>query len=492
MTKPKSPDPRPDAPKPARKGAAARPEPGAASDPDKGERLARRLARAGVASRRAAEAIIAEGRVRVNGKVVESPALNVTPDDLVELDGAPLAAPERTRMWRYHKPSGLVTSEADEKGRATVFDNLPPDLPRVMSVGRLDLNSEGLLLLTNDGDLKRRLELPSTGWLRKYRVRVFGAPDEKALEPLRKGMVVEGERFQPMTASVDRIQGRNAWLTVSLREGRNREVRKALGALGFEVSRLIRVSYGPFLLGELAAGEVEEIRPKVMRDQLGLGPAPKESRAPGSGVGAGMGGGRTDPDEDEAPRRRPGPPRGRSPGPGRPGLPKPEDARPGRAGGRPGAGPARGGKAGTGKAGTGKAGTGWSGGGARHGEPEAARDDTAPRRFGGRVAGGADAAPRKFEGRGAGPKPGGFKPDGPRSDGPKPSGERPGDAKPGGFKSGGFKSGGGKPGGFKPGGGGQSRGGQSRGGPGGGGPTGGKPRGGAGGGARGPGGKRRG
>ncbi|MEE3101076.1 MAG: pseudouridine synthase, partial [Pseudomonadota bacterium] len=353
-------------------------------------------------------AIIAEGRVKVNGATVDSPALNVTPADLVELDGAPLAAPERTRMWRYHKPAGLVTSEADEKGRATVFDNLPADLPRVVSVGRLDLNSEGLLLLTNDGDLKRRLELPSTGWLRKYRVRVFGAPDDKALEPLRKGMVVEGERFQPMTATVDRLQGRNAWLTVSLREGRNREVRRALGALGFEVSRLIRVSYGPFLLGELAPGEAEEIRPKVLRDQLGLGPAPKETRAPGAGLAAG----RTDPaeEDDDAPRRRGnggggagGRPARSGPrlGPGRPGLPKPEEPRPARGGpGRAGQAKAGQGKAGLGKAGLGaakpsgaRAGTGWSGGGPRR--EEATEADRGPRRFGGRVASGEGAgAPR--------------------------------------------------------------------------------------------------
>ncbi|WP_339947541.1 pseudouridine synthase [uncultured Albimonas sp.] len=266
------------------KGGAAKAR-GGATAPDtptgpRTERLARRLARAGVASRRMAEEIILAGRVRVNGKPVDTPALNVDPSDLVELDGAPIADAEPPRMWRYYKPIGLVTSESDEKGRPTVFQRLPAELPRVLSVGRLDLNSEGLLLLTNDGDLKRRLELPSTGWLRKYRVRVHGAPDDKALEPLRRGVEVEGERFQPMTVSVDRQQGANAWLTVSLREGRNREVRRALSSVGFDVSRLIRVSYGPFLLGDLEPGQVEEIRPKVLRDQLGLPAAEVERPAP--------------------------------------------------------------------------------------------------------------------------------------------------------------------------------------------------------------------
>mgnify|MGYP001796476009 CR=1 FL=1 len=234
------------------------------------ERIAKRLARAGVASRREAERVIAAGRVRVNGRVIESPALNVGPGDRIEVDGQPLAAAEPARLWRFHKPSGLVTTARDEKGRATVFDRLPPELPRVMSVGRLDLNSEGLLLLTNDGALKRRLELPSTGWLRKYRVRVKGAPTEAMLAPVVRGITVDGERFQPMSVTVDRQQGANAWLTVGLREGKNREIRRALGAVGLEVNRLIRVSYGPFQLGELASGAVEEVRAKVLRDQLGL------------------------------------------------------------------------------------------------------------------------------------------------------------------------------------------------------------------------------
>ncbi len=269
-----------------------------------GERLARRLARAGVASRRAAEEIIAAGRVRVNGRIVSTPAFNVGPTDRVELDGLPVAEPEPARLWRYHKPVGLVTSEADEKGRPTVFSRLPAGLPRVLSVGRLDLNSEGLLLLTNDGDLKRRLELPSTGWLRKYRVRVHGEPTPEALAPLARGMVIEGERFQPMTFTIDRQQGANAWLTVALREGRNREVRRALSECGFDVSRLIRVSYGPFQLGDLGAGEVEEVRPKVLRDQLGMAPDPKEERPRRGRAPAPEGPRRLQPESPAKPRGR--------------------------------------------------------------------------------------------------------------------------------------------------------------------------------------------
>jgi 23S rRNA pseudouridine2605 synthase len=240
------------------------------TEEDAPERIAKRLARAGVASRRGAEALIAAGRVTVNGRTVDSPALNVTAADRITVDGKPVAAPEPTRLWRYHKPAGLVTTERDERGRDTVFAHLPADMPRVLSVGRLDLNSEGLLLLTNDGELKRRLELPSTGWLRKYRVRVHGTPDEAMLEPLRAGVTVDGERFQPMHVTIDRQQGSNAWLTVSLREGRNREVRRALQAVGLGVTRLIRISYGPFQLGDLAPGAIEEVRPKALREQLGL------------------------------------------------------------------------------------------------------------------------------------------------------------------------------------------------------------------------------
>jgi 23S rRNA pseudouridine2605 synthase len=243
-----------------------------------GERIAKVLARAGVASRREAERIVAAGRVAVNGRVIDSPALNVTAKDRITLDGAPLAAAEPPRLWLYHKPPGLVTTARDEKGRPTVFDNLPEGLPRVMSVGRLDITSEGLLLLTNDGEIKRRLELPSTGWSRKYRVRLHGRPDDAAFEPLRRGLTVDGERFRPMAVTLDRQQGANAWATVTLREGRNREVRRAMEAIGLTVNRLIRVSYGPFQLGDLAPGAVSEVRPRVLRDQLGLDAQPKPRR----------------------------------------------------------------------------------------------------------------------------------------------------------------------------------------------------------------------
>ena len=213
--------------------------------------------------------MIEAGRVSVNGKRIDSPALNVVPGDRILVDNKPVAAAEPARVWRYHKPEGLVTTARDEKGRPTVFDRLPPDLPRVMSIGRLDMNSEGLLLLTNDGELKRKLELPSTGWLRKYRVRVHGVPDPAGLTRLETGLVLDGEKFKPMTVTMDRQQGANAWLTVGLREGRNREIRRAMEAIALDVNRLIRVSYGPFQLGDLARGEVEEVRQKVLADQLG-------------------------------------------------------------------------------------------------------------------------------------------------------------------------------------------------------------------------------
>jgi len=243
-----------------------------------GDRIAKVLSRAGVASRREAERMIAAGRVAVNGQVIDSPALNVTDKDKVSVDGKPLAAPEPARLWLYHKPTGLVTTARDEQGRRTVFDALPPEMPRVMSIGRLDLNSEGLLLLTNDGALKRRLELPSTGWLRRYRVRVKGNPDDAALAPLRKGIEIEGEAFRPMEVALDRLQGANAWLTIGIREGRNREIRRAMEAIGLSVNRLIRLSYGPFQLGGLKVGEVEEVKARVLRDQLGDGDRTKVVR----------------------------------------------------------------------------------------------------------------------------------------------------------------------------------------------------------------------
>ena len=245
-----------------------------------GERIAKVIARAGRASRREAERLIAEGRVAVNGRRIDGPALNVTSADRIEVDGQALAAAETPRLWLYHKPAGLVTTERDEKGRRTVFESLPPELPRVMSVGRLDLTSEGLLLLTNDGGIKRRLELPRTGWLRKYRVRINGTPEDAAFEPLRRGIVVEGQRYQPMEVRIDRQQGANAWATVGLREGKNREIRRALGALDVTVNRLIRTSYGPFQLGELPQGAVEEVRARIVRDQLGLAAPEKPKGKP--------------------------------------------------------------------------------------------------------------------------------------------------------------------------------------------------------------------
>lgn len=238
--------------------------------PIPGDRIAKVLSRRGVASRRVAETMIAEGRIAVNGKVITSPALNVTDKDRIAVDGKPLAEAAPSRLWLYHKPLGLVTTEKDEKGRPTVFGALPSELGRVMSIGRLDLNSEGLLLLTNDGEIKRRLELPSTGWLRKYRVRVNGVPGDVTLAPLRDGLTIDGEHFQPMEITVDRQTGANAWLTIGIREGKNREIRRAMDAVGLTVNRLIRISYGPFRLGELKAGAVEEVRRKVLRDQLGL------------------------------------------------------------------------------------------------------------------------------------------------------------------------------------------------------------------------------
>jgi 23S rRNA pseudouridine2605 synthase len=237
--------------------------------PQEPERIAKVMARAGVASRRDSEALIAEGRVSVNGKVIESPALDVGPNDVVLVDGEPLPARERTRLWFYHKPRGLVTTNHDPEGRPTVFDALPEDLPRVLSVGRLDINTEGLLLLTNDGGLARMLELPETGWLRRYRVRAFGQVNQGQLDTLRDGVTIDGVQYGPVIAQFEREQGSNTWLTVDLREGKNREVKTVLEHLGLQVNRLIRVSFGPFQLGDLPEGEAEEVRSKVLKDQLG-------------------------------------------------------------------------------------------------------------------------------------------------------------------------------------------------------------------------------
>jgi 23S rRNA pseudouridine2605 synthase len=238
------------------------------NDAARGERIAKWLARAGIASRRDAEKLVAEGRVRMNNEPVTHPATFVAPDDIVVVDGAVVETPERTRLWRYHKPDGLVTTHRDPEGRPTVFDKLPPSLPRVVSVGRLDLTSEGLLLLTNDGALARKLELPATGWIRRYRVRVHGRPDERRLAALAQGATVDGVRYGPIDAGLDAVKGDNAWVTVALREGRNREVRRVMQFLSLPVTRLIRIAYGPFQLGTLPRGAVEEVSARVLRDQV--------------------------------------------------------------------------------------------------------------------------------------------------------------------------------------------------------------------------------
>jgi 23S rRNA pseudouridine2605 synthase len=234
-----------------------------------GNRIAKILSRSGIASRRESEKLILQGKVKVNGKLIHSPALNLLETDIITVDGKTVNAPEQTRVWRYHKPLDLVTSTRDEKGRTTVFETFPNHMPKVMSVGRLDINSEGLLLLTNDGQLKRNLELPSTGWVRKYRVRVRGHPTEENLKPLKFGMKVDGEMFKPMDIDIDKQQGTNAWLTIGLREGKNREIRRALKSVELQVNRLIRISYGPFRLLDLRPGEVAEIKKQVIKDQIG-------------------------------------------------------------------------------------------------------------------------------------------------------------------------------------------------------------------------------
>ena len=236
----------------------------------KGERIAKVIARAGICSRRDAEKLIEEGRVSVNGKLLRTPAFFVETSDRVLVNKKPLPQQVDTRLWCYHKPRGLLTSHRDPQGRKTVFDNLPDDLPRVVSVGRLDINSEGLLLLTTDGALSRRLELPSTAWTRRYRVRAHGKIEQAALDKLARGIEVDGVKYGGIDATLERVQGHNVWILVAIKEGKNREIRKVFEHLGLKVNRLIRISYGPFQLGDLKAGEVRQVPAKILRDQLGM------------------------------------------------------------------------------------------------------------------------------------------------------------------------------------------------------------------------------
>ena len=233
------------------------------------ERIAKYLARAGVCSRREAEKLIAQQRITVDGKTIDTPAFNVEGTEKIKLDGEKIAAPEQTRLWLYYKPVGLLTTHSDTQGRETVFDNLPAGLPRVISVGRLDLNSEGLLLLTNNGELSRTLELPQNAWTRRYKVKVHGVLNKQKLADLENGAVVDGVHYGCVKAVIENEQGTNAWLTVTLSEGKNREIRKLMKFIGLEVARLIRLSYGPFQLGSLKKCEVREVPQKVLREQLG-------------------------------------------------------------------------------------------------------------------------------------------------------------------------------------------------------------------------------
>ena len=259
-------DRRPDRGRPGDERAAA---PKAEAEAPQEDRIAKVIARAGIASRRDAEAMIAEGRVTLNGAVLDSPAVNVTDRDRITVDGEPLPARERTRLWLFHKPRGLVTTARDPEGRPTVFESLPEDLPRVVAIGRLDINTEGLLLLTNDGGLAKVIAHPDAGWMRRYRVRAHGDVTQAELDKLKSGITLEGMDYGPVEATLDRVQGDNVWITLGLREGKNREVKKILEHLGLAVNRLIRLSFGPFQLGELESGLVEEVRTKVLKEQLG-------------------------------------------------------------------------------------------------------------------------------------------------------------------------------------------------------------------------------
>jgi 23S rRNA pseudouridine2605 synthase len=251
-----------------RKGSFDKPKDASEAE-EPSERIAKRLARAGISSRRDAEQLIAQGRVTVNGVVLSSPAVNVRASDKITVSGQELPAIERTRLWLYHKRAGLVTTSKDPEGRKTVFEALPDGMPRVISVGRLDINTEGLLLLTNDGGLARTLELPATGWLRRYRVRAFGKVSQDQLDKLKDGVSIDGVFYGSIEAQLEREQGSNVWITLGLREGKNREVKNVLGSLGLNVNRLIRISFGPFQLGDLAEGAVLEIKGRILRDQLG-------------------------------------------------------------------------------------------------------------------------------------------------------------------------------------------------------------------------------
>lgn len=308
-----------------------------------GERIAKAIARAGIASRRDAEALIEAGRVTLNGQVLTSPAINVTDSDRITVDGEPLPARERTRLWLLHKPRGVVTTARDPEGRQTVFDGLPEELPRVVAIGRLDINTEGLLLLTNDGGLAKVIAHPDTGWLRRYRVRAFGDVTQADLDKLKKGVTVDGMEYGPVEATLDRAQGDNVWLTLGLREGKNREVKRILEHLGLSVNRLIRVSFGPFQLGDLEVGLVEEIRTKVLKEQLGKSLAEQAGvdfespvREPIAAFGSPKKAARAAQAEEPAPRGRAG---GREGGRGAPSGRPPRDparpAAPARAAGRP-------------------------------------------------------------------------------------------------------------------------------------------------------------